>query len=99
MRDIRVLAAFAAGLLTALGVGVAIGAQSETSQGGGADFTRFAALNGAKEIGNDGQKNAGDKNGRGSFSATIDGNKLCYGLTCGQHRQAHRRAHPQGSAR
>jgi hypothetical protein len=83
MRDIRVLAAFAAGLLTALGVGVAIGAQSETSQGGGADFTRFAALSGAKEIGTDGQTNAGDKNGRGAFSATLDGNKLCYGLNVG----------------
>ena len=81
MMNRRVIAAFATGALAALGVGVAIGAQSETSQGGGADFTRFAALNGAKEIGTDGSRNAGDANGRGSFSAIIDGNKLCYGLT------------------
>ena len=80
MKNIRVLAAFAAGLLTALGVGVAIGAQSETSQGGGQPAT-FAALNGSKEIGNDGQKGAGDANGRGSFSAILDGRQLCYGLT------------------
>ena len=80
MKNVRVLAAFAAGLLTALGVGVAIGAQSETSQGGGQQAI-FAALNGSKEIGNDGQRNAGDDNGRGSFSATLDGRKLCYGLT------------------
>jgi len=80
MKDMRVLAAFAAGLITALGVGVAVGAQSETSQQDGFR-AGFAALNGSKEIGNDGQKNAGDKNGRGSFSAIIDGNKLCYGLT------------------
>jgi hypothetical protein len=81
MRNRRVIAAFASGALAALGVGVAIGAQSETSQGGGADLTKFAALNGEKEIGTNGQRGAGDNNGRGSFSATLDGNRLCYGLT------------------
>jgi hypothetical protein len=81
MMNRRVIAAFATGALAALGVGVAVGAQSQTSQGGGADFTRFAALNGAQEIGTDGERNAGDANGRGSFSSIIDGNKLCYGLT------------------
>ena len=98
MKGIRVLAAFAAGLLTALGVGVAIGAQSETSQGGG-QRAAFAALNGSKEIGNDGQNNAGDDNGRGSFSAIIDGRKLCYGLTAaniGKPIAAHIHKAPRG---
>jgi hypothetical protein len=40
----------------------------------------FAALNGKNEIAQDGSKNAGDRNGAGSFSAVIKGNTLCYGL-------------------
>jgi hypothetical protein len=81
MKNRRVIAAFATGALAAMGVGVAVGSQSGGTAQGGEDFTKFAALNGAKEIGTDGQRNAGDANGYGSFSATIDGNKLCYGLT------------------
>jgi hypothetical protein len=80
MKDRRVIAAFASGALAALGVGVAVGAQSETAQTGGGRAA-FAVLNGAKEIGNDGQKGAGDPNGRGSFTGILDGNKLCFGLT------------------
>lgn len=41
----------------------------------------FAKLDGKSEIGATGKKNAGDKDGAGSFSATISGNKLCYGLS------------------
>ena len=40
----------------------------------------FAALTGKNEIAQDGSKNAGDRNGAGSFSAVIKGNQLCYGL-------------------
>jgi hypothetical protein len=40
----------------------------------------FAALNGQNEVGQDGRKGAGDRNGGGSFSAVIDGRELCYGL-------------------
>ena len=80
MKDRRVIAAFATGALAALGVGVAVGAQSETAQQT-SERTAFAVLNGAKEIGSDGQRGAGDRNGRGSFSAIFDGNTLCYGLT------------------
>jgi CHRD domain len=81
MKNRRVIAAFASGALAALGVGVAVGAQSNTAQGGGADFTRFATLTGDNEIGTNGQRGAGDANGKGSFSAIIDGRKLCYGIT------------------
>ena len=98
MKNVRVLVAFAAGLLTALGVGVAIGAQSETSQDDGFR-AGIAVLNGTKEIGNDGQRGAGDNNGRGSFSAIIDGNKLCYGLNVaniGKPIAAHIHKAPRG---
>ncbi len=78
MHNIRVMAAFAAGLLTALGVGVALSAESQTAQQG--LRAGFAALDGAQEIGTDGQRNAGDRNGRGSFSGIFDGDTLCYGL-------------------
>ena len=78
MRKIRVVAAFAAGLLTALGVGVALSAESETSQN---QFRAgFGVLDGAQEIGTDGRRNAGDGNGRGSFSGIFKGDTLCYGL-------------------
>jgi hypothetical protein len=40
----------------------------------------FAALNGQNEIGEDGERGAGDRNGAGSFSAVIKGRELCYGL-------------------
>lgn len=41
----------------------------------------FAVLTGNKEVGTDGRKGAGDPNGRGSFSATVDGGELCFGIT------------------
>jgi hypothetical protein len=70
-------AALAAGLLTALGVAVAVTAQNG---GGGGPEAQFAALNGEDEIGENNQRGAGDANGRGSFNATIDRRKICYGL-------------------
>ena len=41
----------------------------------------FAVLDGGNEVSPGGAANAGDPNGRGSFSAIIQGNQLCYGLT------------------
>src|SRR4051794_29888636 len=41
----------------------------------------FAVLTGRKEVDANGQHGAGDPNGRGSFSATVDGNQLCFGIT------------------
>ena len=79
MKNIRVVVALGAAALTALAVGVAIGAQSETSQN--QLRAGFGVLNGNQEIGNDGQRGAGDGNGRGSFSGIFKGDKLCYGLT------------------
>jgi hypothetical protein len=64
--------AAAAGVLAVVLVGV-VGAGAQ----GGAQQSKalFAVLTGAKE------PEGGDPNGRGSFTAIVDGNQLCYGLT------------------
>ena len=41
----------------------------------------FAVLSGRNEIGPDGRRGAGDPDGRGSFTAIVDGNELCFGIT------------------
>src|SRR5215213_10440851 len=41
----------------------------------------FAVLTGRKEVDANGQRGVGDPNGRGSFTATVDGNQLCFGIT------------------
>ena len=40
----------------------------------------FAVLSGANEITDDGKRGVGDPDGGGSFTAVIDGRKLCYGI-------------------
>ena len=67
------LAAFGAVVLT-LAVAASVGAQ------GGGDRAIFAVMTGAKEVDVNGEHH-GDPNGRGSFSATLDGRQLCYGMT------------------
>jgi len=61
----------AAGLM--LGIAGSVGAQ-------GGDRALFAVMTGAKEVDANGNRNTGDRNGRGSFSATLDGRQLCYGM-------------------
>src|SRR5688572_28228205 len=56
-----------------LGLTGSVGAQ-------GGDSALFSVLTGAKEVNSTGQTGAGDRNGRGSFSATLDGRMLCYGI-------------------
>jgi CHRD domain len=63
--------AAAAGVLAVVLIGV-VGAGA---QGGQQSKALFAVLTGAKE------PEGGDPNGRGSFTAIVDGNRLCYGLT------------------
>jgi hypothetical protein len=70
----RVRAAIAAVLAGALAV-VLIGVVGAGAQGGQQSKALFAVLTGAKE------PDGGDPNGRGSFTAIVDGNRLCYGLT------------------
>ena len=56
-----------------LGLTVPAGAQ-------GGDRALFSVLTGAKEVDSTGATGTGDPNGRGSFSATLDGRMLCYGI-------------------
>jgi hypothetical protein len=71
----RVRAAFIAVLAGALAVAL-IGVVGAGAQGGGQQSKAlFAVLTGQKE------PEGGDPNGRGSFTAIVDGNQLCYGLT------------------
>jgi hypothetical protein len=55
-----------------LGITAPVGAQ-------GGDRALFAVMTGAKEVDVNGEHH-GDPNGRGSFSATLDGRQLCYGI-------------------
>ena len=73
MKNRRVIAALAVGLLSCVGVAVALGAQGDTSQQG--FRAGFGVLKGTNEVGD------GDRNGRGSFTGILDGNRLCYGVT------------------
>ena len=41
----------------------------------------FAVMNGRKEVDAQGNRRAGDLDGRGTFSAIVDGDKLCFGIT------------------
>jgi hypothetical protein len=41
----------------------------------------FAVLTGRNEVDDQGRRGAGDPDGRGSFTATVDGDKLCFGIT------------------
>ena len=68
----------ALGVLAAVGLTLAM-ASSVGAQGGG-DRAIFAVMTGAKEVDVNGEHH-GDPNGRGSFSATLDGRQLCYGIT------------------
>jgi CHRD domain len=56
-----------------LGLTGSVGAQ-------GGDSALFSVLTGGKEVDSTGERGTGDGNGRGSFSATLDGRMLCYGI-------------------
>jgi len=83
----RIVIAIAAvsGVAAVLGSGAL--ASGQTAGGGGAKAKQsenralFAVLSGRKEVDENGRKGAGDRDGRGSFTATVDGDQLCFGLT------------------
>ena len=69
---------YALGALAAVGLTLAVvGSVGAQSAG---DRAIFAVLTGAKEVDVNGEHH-GDPNGRGTFSATLDGRQLCYGIT------------------
>lgn len=63
----------------ALVLGVATQVVAQGGGGGGKAF--FAVMTGGKEV--RAGESAGDTNGRGSFSAVLDGRTLCYGIQVG----------------
>jgi hypothetical protein len=70
-------AVFGAGALASGGSGAGSAAAQDPNE----NRTLFAVLSGRKEVDGEGNRGAGDRNGRGSFSATVDGDQLCFGLT------------------
>jgi hypothetical protein len=63
------------------------------------DRALFAVMTGRKEVGANGRRGAGDLNGRGSFTAIVDGNQLCFGITVKNLGSAPTAAHIHGPAR
>jgi CHRD domain len=65
------------GVIAAAGLVLGVATQV-VAQGGSDNKVLFAVMTGAKEV--RAGESAGDSNGRGSFSATLDGRTLCYGI-------------------
>jgi CHRD domain-containing protein len=69
----------------ALGAGtVASGepaAQGKPGKQGTENRALFAVLTGRNEVDANGRRGAGDPDGRGSFTAIVDGGQLCFGIT------------------
>ena len=66
------------GVVAAAVVVLGVATQVLAQGGGGGNKAFFAVLTGAKEV--RAGESAGDTNGRGSFSAILDGRTLCYGI-------------------
>ena len=75
MKGRIIIAALLAAVGLAVALPLALGASGERSR------ALFAYMNGKKEVDSNGKKNTGDLNSLGTFSATVSGGKLCYGLT------------------
>jgi hypothetical protein len=73
---IRLIAAAAAGALAALVIAPLV-----SGQGALRSKVLFSVMTGAKEVSPQGEKGAGDRNGKGSFTALVDGDQLCFGIT------------------
>jgi hypothetical protein len=65
------------GAIAAAGLVLGVATQV-VAQGSGGNKVFFAVMTGAKEV--RAGESAGDSDGRGSFSATLDGRTLCYGI-------------------
>jgi CHRD domain-containing protein len=66
------------GVVAAAVVVLGIATQVLAQGGGGSNKAFFAVMTGAKEV--RAGESAGDTNGRGAFSAILDGRTLCYGI-------------------
>jgi hypothetical protein len=63
-----------------LAMGLVLGLVASVAAQSGGNRAIFAVMTGAKEVDVNGNHGTGDPNGRGSFSATLDGRMLCYGI-------------------
>ena len=64
---------------TVVAAAIVLGVATQVvAQGGSDNKAIFAVMTGAKEV--KAGESAGDSNGRGAFSATLDGRTLCYGI-------------------
>ena len=66
------------GTVAAAALVLGVATQVVAQGGGGGNRAFFAVMTGAKEV--RAGESAGDSNGRGSFSAILDGRTLCYGI-------------------
>jgi hypothetical protein len=66
------------GTVAAAALVLGVATQVLAQGGGGGNKSFFAVMTGAKEV--RAGESAGDSDGRGSFSATLDGRTLCYGI-------------------
>jgi CHRD domain len=74
--SVAAVSALAIGATTVIaGAGVAGGRAAATS-----DKALFATLTGAAEIGNAGQRGAGDRDGKGAASVLVTGSRVCFGI-------------------
>jgi hypothetical protein len=69
----------AAAALAAIGGGA--GAAGALGQGGGSDRVLTGVLKGANEIGENGERGAGDPNGLGGATGIVAGRRLCFAFT------------------
>ena len=77
----RSIALFSAALVVgAAGAGLYVGSAGGVTAAHEYNHVLNAVVDGRKEIGNDGQRRAGNLDGFGSFSGVLSGRKLCYGL-------------------
>jgi hypothetical protein len=68
----------------AVAIPLASGDSSDAGKAGqrsNANKVLFGVLTGAKEVDQQGDRGVGDRNGRGTFTALIDGGRLCFGIT------------------
>jgi hypothetical protein len=66
------------GLVATAALVLGVATQVVAQGGGGGNKAFFAVMTGAKEV--RAGESAGDTNGRGAFSAILDGRTLCYGI-------------------
>jgi CHRD domain len=84
IRSIAAAATTCAVVGAGIGIPLASGDSSEAGDAGrqaNPNRLLFAVLKGNKEVDQQGDRGAGDRNGRGTFTGLFEGNQLCFGLT------------------